>query len=585
MEVWGLKSNSANIDMYYQIGVDVPVEVIGDSTRLKQVLGNLLNNACKFTESGEIRLEVTKATEGDLRALEIEDEKDEKVWLHFLVQDSGKGISAENLENLFTSFYQGEVNTNRLFGGTGLGLVISKELCELMEGKIWAESAGLAGLGSRFSVLLPFTVHDPTDFGSVLRGLSRPIENKNIAWITGASAIRQASECYGAVLANQLIVYPNAERALADLRDGVRWDDVLVDQNDCGMHYVHFAEQVQAIAGKKVPLQLIVRANTTLNLETYRYYTQTIEKPIRWTRLLKYLMVSINASDDSNPLFVRSGEKIDEASFSKKYPLDILVVEDNRVNQQVFRIMMERLGYQIQVANNGREALDLAAKRNFQVIFMDKQMPDMDGFETAIRIIDRPEANKKPYIVMVTAQNEGDLTNIAKKSGIDSILPKPIRMPEVVQALTNGYWSQINPQQALANSLITESRLHPEKTADESPSDCAIDRKLFEEFWDPSWTRPEDLQRIGNIFISESKKQIDDMLIQIKLGNLEKARRTAHSLKGSSASIGGKRFSELCQYFENRSNDELLETGLIIYNEIQIEYDRLIKSLNKMLEI
>ncbi len=582
VEVWGLRASEKNVEMSYKIGLDVPTTLVGDNIRLKQILANLLNNACKFTDSGEIQLEVRLVDAVEVQQFQVSQESKDKTWLKFSVRDTGIGINPDNISEIFTAYNQGDTSTARVYGGTGLGLVISREISELMGGFLWVESQGIDGQGSVFYCLLPFQPSPSPMYSEFLAELDKPLLGKRIAWVSSIAFLDDIIQEYQSALDDLFHIYRSAEEALDELHNGARWDAILFDQSNGGMHYIQFAEQAIKSIGRKVPMLLLIRPHTTLNLETYRYYAQTIEKPIRWSRLLKYLAAGLNQTGYIQEKHIQKiASKIDPG-FSKKHPLEILIVEDNPVNQQVLQIMLEQLGYKPQIAANGNEALAKTSQQHFQIIFMDKQMPEMDGIETAQRILETGTEQTRPDIILVTAHNERETAQEAVEHGFADVLFKPIRIQDVSQVLARSYWTLIKSREA--SPAAVKNAVIEKPQAFSTEYNGPIDQKMFEEFWDPAWTKPEDIRRIVKIFISESIVQMDDLQNEIGVENYQKVRRIVHSLKGSSVSVGGRKFSELCQYLENRSNEEIQEAGMVVYKEIQLEYNMLIAALKKMIE-
>ena len=378
----------------------MPGTLVGDAIRLRQILINLIGNAVKFTDKGEILVEVQT-----LRADEA------GCQLLFSVTDTGIGISPEGMAKLFQSFQQVDASTTRRYGGTGLGLVISKRLTEMMDGSMWVEST--VGAGSTFF----FTVVLKPVAGPELR-----TDLKNCAVL-----VAEPNQALRRLLGLQLQVWgaravPAAEGA--EILDQVRrenFDAILLDQQLPDA--VALARQISRIS--PAPLLLL---STGAPVEEAGLFAGQISKPIRQSVLLAALeKLRGNAKRGVRG---RHADQFD-GGLAREKPLRILLAEDNVINQKVGLLMLSKLGYRGDLATNGREAVEAAQRTEYDLILMDIQMPELDGM-AAMRALREKFGSHAPYIVVLTAEAmEGDRERFLAM-GFDDYLSKPLR-PEDLQ--------------------------------------------------------------------------------------------------------------------------------------------------------
>jgi len=432
VEFVGAKANEKGIDLIVDIGPDVPRAVMGDPGRLRQVVINLLGNAIKFTSQGHVFLNVT-----------CEQALGESARLLFRVEDTGIGVPPEKLEHIFERFTQADASTTRKFGGTGLGLAISKQLVELMHGSIGAESIpGRPGSTFWFTLELGRAEAQPRVLrGSILSGLrilvvdsngaTRPVHQKQmLAWgarcvpcagvdeaIQAARAARQAGEPFH-------ISVLNPEAPGTDAFVDVRWPE---DQDLSGM------AQIVLTSGRQARrLRNSGRAGVSYLL-----------KPVVPSKLLNALVGCAHPLPalltNQRPTQVAPARAADAtpatASAAASFQARVLCADDNKINQRLARHLLEKLGCEVDIASNGREAIDLAERVAYDLIFMDCLMPDLDGFEATKEIRRRePEAARCPIIALTANAMRGDRERCLE-AGMDDFLSKPVRREDFSRML------------------------------------------------------------------------------------------------------------------------------------------------------
>jgi PAS domain S-box-containing protein len=402
------------IEAAYLIAPEVPATLVGDSVRLRQILLNLISNAVKFTEQGEVTINVQCR------------KRDEKGFhLLFSVADTGIGISQEGIGKLFHSFQQVDSSTTRRYGGTGLGLAISKRLAELMHGSMWVESR--PGVGSTFS----FTAI--LEAAPVLGSVDLQPEQDLLK--SCRVLIVDDNETNRRILATQLktwgmtpVPVEGGRQALEKLAQEA-FDVVLTDLQMPEMDGISLAREIKKKAS--VPIILLSSSgNVQVGHAAEGLFHHQLFKPVKQSQLLQALR-KIRGLD-------RSGERIKhteqfDAGLAARRPLRILLAEDNPVNQKVGLLMLKKLGYGSKLARNGREAVEMATRETFDLVLMDIQMPEMDGLH-AMRALRQKLCERCPHLIVLTAEAmEGDRERFISL-GFDGYLSKPLR-PETLQEI------------------------------------------------------------------------------------------------------------------------------------------------------
>ena len=410
----------------YLIEPNPPPLLIGDPARTRQILVNLLGNAVKFTSQGEI-FATAKVKRVDAEIYQ----------LHVAVTDTGIGIPADRRQSIFDSFSQVDASSTRRFGGTGLGLAICKRLVGLMGGEIWVESE--LGRGSTFHFTATATAERTACVGSGAdagntAGARVLIVDDNA---TGRKMLRKLTESWHMVPTE----VDSGSAALRLIREGRRFDVGLLDMLMPDMDGLALASELkQHPNGADLPLILLTSLvpgplGATQGDDGKDYFKATLSKPIKQSSLFDILISvlagaerRLQASDDEPAAEIILGEVI---------PLRVLVTEDNAVNRKVLLKMLEKLGYAADVAINGLEALEALDRESYDIVFMDVQMPKMDGLEATRRIRAKRGDADRPTVIGLTANAlQGD-REICLQAGMDDYLTKPVRLDQIQDALRN----------------------------------------------------------------------------------------------------------------------------------------------------
>ncbi|NWG06196.1 MAG: GAF domain-containing protein [Chloroflexi bacterium] len=415
------------LDIAYIFEDDVPPAISGDVTRLRQILLNLFSNAVKFTEKGEVVLTVTSKPISK-----------RKVELTFSVRDTGIGLSSEGMDRLFQSFSQADSSTTRKYGGTGLGLAISKRLAEMMGGTMWVESDGLGkGAVFTFTMQAPVAELPQADLREHM-GIQPALIGKRILIVddnaTNRRILNMQTVKWG------MTAYDTASplEALEWLQRGEFFDIAILDMHMPEMDGVELAKRIRS-GGLKIPLVLfssLGRREAGLDAEP-RLFAAFLTKPLKQSQLfdtLAGLFAGPKAREEKR--FAPALERLKlDPEFGARHPIKILLAEDNAVNQKLALRLLEQMGYRADMASNGLEAVESIQRQFYDVILMDVQMPEMDGLD-ATRNIRKLTGIRQPRIIAMTANAmEGD-RELCLEAGMDDYISKPIRINELVEALT-----------------------------------------------------------------------------------------------------------------------------------------------------
>jgi len=424
LDVIANRAAERRLDLVYRIDDDVPGAALGDVTRVRQVLVNLLSNGVKFTDEGEVEVHISRA--GRIEGTDT-------LLIRFSVRDTGVGIPAERMDRLFKSFSQVDASTTRRYGGTGLGLAICKRLTGMMGGRIWVESRPGRGSTFHFTARLEPTAYEPPIYD---RGPHPALRGRRIFLVDDNAASRAQIEVLCKSWGMSVETSDDGKAALARLGDDQRFDAILVDLHLPGLNGLALAELLHRRGPVGPPMVLLSSiVHTGRGDPRLRRYQLTLSKPIKAERLfdtLADLTGRAGRGTESSPSIRRIASEFD-ADMGTRHPLRILIAEDNPINQRLAVMMLDRLGYRPDVVSNGAEAVKAISDSPYDVVLMDVQMPEMDGIE-ATRTI-RESDGLQPRIIALTANAlQGDREEYLA-SGMDDYLSKPLHIRSLIEAL------------------------------------------------------------------------------------------------------------------------------------------------------
>ncbi|GJL58820.1 MAG: hypothetical protein NPIRA03_16770 [Nitrospirales bacterium] len=576
IDLLGFQAQGKGLELMSLINPEIPTTVQGDPVRLRQILMNLIGNAIKFTAQGEIMVRIFPEEETSGTAL-----------LRFNITDTGIGISPESQARLFQAFSQEDSSTTRKYGGTGLGLSISKKLAELMGGTIGVHSE--LGQGSCFW----FT----TRFGNqhshpVVEILPRELEGVRIGIIDDNATNRMVLQKYTRYWGMQSIQAENGEKALTIFRElagkGEPCHLALIDMNMPGMDGLELANAIKADP-QLASIRLILLNPLVSRIEqthiNQRHFAAFVNKPVRYKQLNQCLLNVLRRSDVApSPITIQSPAK----EMSKGSGHRLLLADDNLVNQKVGVRMLQTLGYQVDIAENGREAVEAITRTSYSGVLMDCQMPEMDGFE-ATREIRKREGTPPhlPIIAMTATAMAGDREKCLE-AGMNDFLSKPVKLEDLGRVLEK--WL-----------TQTASTLHHEGEAgSHQPDNRETSLQSGTSALDPSPPLDSatlaDLRRLGgdedptfvisviDQFCRDSVTHMNGINLAIQENKSDSLLRVAHALKGCSRTIGAKPLAELAFQLEQMGQTQNLEKAQSIFVSLQSEFERVQAALQDELK-
>jgi PAS domain S-box-containing protein len=561
------KAEEKGLELVLSIPHDIPTKLIGDPLRLRQVLINLAGNAVKFTETGEIIISVEQV-----------DRTDDSIRLAFLVRDTGIGMTREQTDRLFRPFMQADSTTTRVFGGTGLGLAISRQLTNLMGGEIDVESE--FGVGSTFRFTVEFGVqeqafretrHLPVD----LRGLNiLVVDDSQIAREVLQETLESMSFTVTAVTSGAAAI----EAYAASGKNGKPpFDIVITDWKMPGLDGIETTRQLLSDSDNDcLPVVVMVTAfdKASIQQEATRAGVRALlEKPLSPSTLIDTLMECLSSDGPLQRRQMSVHESV--ASVGTLTGIRVLVAEDNEINQQVARDILEGVGLVVDIVENGRLAAERAIEdpRRYDALLMDLQMPEMDGYEASRMIRLSVPGDKLPIIAM-TAHASKEERDKCLAAGMNDHVAKPIDPPLLFSTIAKHVCGESD---AYAGENAQEEALPAASAPDtgETPSDAQDQPSLLD--------LDEGIRRIaGNkslylrllgMFKNSKSGVPDELRMAISEGDPEQAARHAHSLKGAAGNISANRLYRIASEIEAelKSSSAISEDMLHRFSDIHRE--------------
>lgn len=412
--------NEKDLELLYIIDKNVPAYIESDVTRLRQILVNLVGNGIKFTQKGEV-----------LVSISLVNKWDDKCEIQFDITDSGIGIPSSKIDKLFQAFSQADTSTTRRFGGTGLGLAISARLANMLGGKVHVSST--PGKGSTFSFTIKAKVHERTPDVK-----TKPEENhlrgKHVVIIDdneiNVLILRKLCENWGM----KTTIYYEPKKLLAEINAISRPDIFLVDMMMPEMDGVSLTKALKKTRFADVPAVLVSSAGfiAARNAEEKQLFADILLKPVKTGQLQRIISDACRPVNNQVLPSAKNTEEKEQVRLAQRIPLRILLAEDNAINQKLAVKVLEKLGYVTDVTANGLEVLEALDRQDYDLIFMDVQMPEMDGYEASRTIIERYKGKpKRPLIFALTANVMEEERDRIYEAGMDDHLSKPFRIEDM----------------------------------------------------------------------------------------------------------------------------------------------------------
>jgi PAS domain S-box-containing protein len=580
----------------------VPAGIDGDETRLRQIVLNMLSNSVKFTEKGEVVVNVSldddTATRryGDTETVpesprvHSRSRPPDTVSLHITVRDTGLGIPADRMDRLFQSFSQVDGSTARRFGGTGLGLAISRRLAELMGGRMWAESAGIPGQGSTFHVTLP-AQPAPVPARAELQAEAADLRGRRVLIVDDNATNRRILTLQTEAWGMHPVVTASPQEALGWIRRGEQFDVAVLDRLMPELDGLMLAAEIRKLRDAGA-LPLVMASSLGIKEEAAEGapFAAYLLKPIRASQLYDAL-VDILAKEDRG---VRKAEGPARSEFDAemgvRLPLNILMAEDHPVNQKLALLMLKRLGYRADVAANGLEVLVALERQAYDVVLMDVQMPEMDGLEATRQILRRWPTGR-PRIIAMTANAMKEDREACFAAGMDDYLGKPIRVEELVAALSRSHAlagpaqeagvpvAPVEPSKSEVPAAATPESQPPVSPAPPVPPalqptslSTELNRAALDNLRALVGGDPALLGELIDSFLQDTPPLLVALRRSLDEGSAEGVRQAAHPLKSTSRDFGATRLSELARELEAMGKAGTLEGAAALVAQVEAEY-------------
>ncbi|MBL0343022.1 MAG: response regulator [Bacteroidetes bacterium] len=497
----------------------------GDKARLRQILVNLVGNAVKFTSNGKI--EVNVSLEKEVNGLEE---------IKFAVKDTGVGMTATQIDKLFKSFSQADASTFRKYGGTGLGLAISARLTELMNGKIWVESE--PGKGSVFY----FTIRaerspEPDAKAEGIKNKLKP--GSKILLLSDNEFLKSKITSYVSDWKAEINIVESISEVLSNLKRN-QHSILIIDFNSTSLDLDECLNQLHILYAERIPIPILgfnqkAASGHVVSEKSSKFIVKIIQE-IPSSLLFNELIADVISGNE---------KKIASSEMAKMIPLHILIAEDNIINQKIARIALQQLGYEPEVVNNGEEAVQKAFSNKYDLIFMDVQMPILDGLEATKKIKSNRESPSSPIIIAMTAfAMEGDREKCLH-AGMSDYIAKPLKIEDFRSMIFK--WIGNHPTTDNSNS----------KNPITSSVDILIDMKLFNRLVEMGNDDTEFMKQLITLYAEQSKDSISIIENAVSKNDFEGIGQAAHKLKGSSLNLGAKQVAEICKQMEIAASEKI----------------------------
>jgi PAS domain S-box-containing protein len=578
-----LASNAAtkDLELGYLVDPGVPATLVGDVTRLRQILVNLLSNAVKFTDHGEVvltvtientepRIQSTESTQSTARPREAPGTQ--HLTLHFAVRDTGIGIPPERAERLFQPFSQLDASMTRRFGGTGLGLAISKRLIELMGGRIWVESAGVPGQGTTFHFTIEAHLADQRDATTPaprteLTGLRALIVDDNA---TNRLILMRQIQPWGMTSREAAA----GAEALEWVRQGEHFDIAILDLRMPGMDGLTLAAELRKLRPELPLVMLTSMGRREAGLEELSV-AAFLTKPIKPAQLYRVMTEALGMGARRPLAPHAAAPPLLDGHMALRHPLRILLAEDNIVNQKVAVRILERLGYRADVVANGLEVLGALRRQRYDVVLMDVQMPEMDGLEAARQIVARWPRDQRPHLIAMTAYAlEGDRERCIA-AGMDDYISKPVRVEELAERLMQAPPAAplaSRPRRESAASSVPAAQLASQLAPQAALEPATLDPLMLDNL---RVALRDEIADVIDVFLDNTPKVLAELRRAVEQGDGQAMEQAAHSLKSSSATFGAAEFSQHCKELEILGRAGQMDGVAARLQHVEAEYERM----------
>jgi len=557
-----LKAQEKGLEVLFSIDQDVPLSLVGDPLRLGQILVNLSNNAVKFTEHGEIIVSINL----------VKEEKD-RVELQFAVKDTGIGLTEAQIGKLFKEFSQADSSTTRKFGGTGLGLAISKRLTEMMGGKIWVESE--PGKGSSFIFTACFDVRFDEKGKQIT--LSEDLQGMRVLVVDDNESARDILENALESLSLKVEKASSGAEGITKVEEADKerpFDLVIMDWQMPEMNGIRTSEIIKKHTNlKQIPKIImltaygreeVIRQAKDAGLDAF------LVKPMNPSMLLETIMEVFGEAPEMASASMVSNKSQEEESLRSIRGAKLLLVEDNAINQEIANEILEQAGFKIEIANDGKEAVEKIYQENYDCILMDCQMPVMDGYEATRAIRKEERFSNLPIVAMTANAMQGDREKCID-AGMNDHVSKPINLKELFSALVK--WVPPRETTDIEAPVTTASTEKEELSLPELDGvDIAAGLTIV-------GGNKTLYRKLLIRFHRDNSNSFSDIKKALEIGDEETAERLAHTVKGVASNIGAKNLAKAAEPLEIAIGKKLKDQYESLLNEFSRNLDKVLASL------
>ncbi|QTA77918.1 Two component system response regulator/histidine kinase [Desulfonema limicola] len=562
LDMVAVKAGEKGLDLACMLDAHLPTYIHGDETRLRQILLNFLSNGVKFTSKGEIVVSVS----GSLMSQDTEPA--EVYEIKFAVKDSGIGIPADRMDKLFKAFSQVDSSTSRKYGGTGLGLIISKRLTEMMGGTVRVESTQDVGTIFHFSIKAEKAeMAEPVYMCSEQPSLNE----KHVLIVDDNEINREILIRQTASWGMKPKAVPSGPEALDTVRSETSFDLALLDMNMPEMDGVELAKALhQETKTQKLPLIMMSSAGD-IPKNGQEYFAAWLFKPVKASQLYNTL-IEVFGSGSKVRFYAPSDEDSEyDPEMGKRHPLRILVAEDNSINQQLALLTLERLGYMADIAGNGLEAVDSVFRQPYDVVLMDIQMPEMDGMDATRQIHSKVTKERQPRIIAMTANALHGDREMCLSAGMDDYISKPFKVGELIRVLNR---CRHLGKAAEPEKIPEPVNEYPNTGNSETPVPAKLDPAALKRLQDMLGKKVSVMlpKLIGDFFRDALKMQ-EQARQALAENKPEDLRRAVHTLKANLKNFGAYETADLCQQAENIAKTGSTDVSALL-DKIESEYPK-----------
>lgn len=560
----GVKATMKGLELVCDVRPDVPRRVRGDPGRLRQVLTNLVGNAVKFTERGEVVVSVSST----------QSEKGVAV-VRFSVRDTGIGIAPEFLGSIFQEFTQADVSNTRRYGGTGLGLAISKRLVELMGGEISVQSQ--LGAGSEFTFSIPLAI-DASESTEPLK--PHKLGGTRVLVVDDHPTSRRVLAELLADAGMLVDQAPDAPTALAKMeqgrKNGTPYQLAVIDANLPGTDGFVLAEAIRAQPAL-APTRLVMLTSAGHRGDAQRCrelgITGYLVKPVGGVELLDVAAAVLEGVErETGGLVTR--HTIQE----NRRRLRILLAEDNRVNQEVAAAMLRKRGHEVDIVENGREAVEVVKRNRYDVVLMDIQMPELDGVAATREIRSLPEGRHLP-IVALTAHALPEERQRCMEAGMSGYLTKPFK-PYDLLAAVEGWGAPEQPEERTSSTEPGESGLSVPSSA--PPGTPAVDLEEFRRTMREAGVE-EAVNSMLELFVSDAPARLAELSRAVESGDAPGIERAAHAFKSAAGAIAARRAADALRAVELAAKEKDVDRARSLFEPARREIEAAVEQLRETL--